>query len=77
MENMAELPQDDLKSVKRLLAELFGDEYVGTYTIGEDGRSIQARVWVDGLPYLHVFERDEQSGAYKVVAMHALGRAKL
>jgi hypothetical protein len=77
MANTADIPQADLESIERLLSELFGDAYVGTYTLGKDGRSIQARVWVDGQPFLHVFERDAASGGYKVVAMHSLGRAKL
>jgi hypothetical protein len=65
------------EKLKLLLAELFGDEHVGAYTASADLRSVQARVWVDGLPFMYVYELDDACGEYKLKALNALGRAKL
>ena len=65
------------EKLKRLLAELFGGEHVGAYTVSDDLRSVQARVWVDGLPFMYVYELDDASGEYKLKALNSLARAKL
>jgi len=65
------------EKLKLLLAELFGEEHVGAYTASDDMRRVQARVWVDGLPFMYVYEVDDASGEYKLLALNGLGRAKL
>jgi hypothetical protein len=65
------------EKLKLLLAELFGEEHVGAYTASDDLRRVQARVWVDGLPFMYVYELDNATGEYKLRTLNSLGRAKL
>lgn len=67
---------DRAEALKQLLSELFGDEHVGTYSVSEDLRRVQARVWVEGMPYMYVYEIGDDN-TYKLQALNSLGRARL
>jgi hypothetical protein len=71
MPNAIELPED----VRELLHSLAGGGEVYAYSISADQRSIHLRLFVDGAPYLHSYERDA-AGEYKLAAANALGQVK-
>ena len=59
-----------------IVAELAGDADINTVSINESGSCITLSIWVDRAPYIQVYERDLETGAYKLHAMHALGQVK-
>jgi hypothetical protein len=67
----------DNPALAELLTELFGDAHIGHYTISEDGSHVQARVFQDGVPYLYIYEIDNEAGEYKLKTLNSLGRARL
>ena len=66
-------PADDLREY---VQQIVGDVELGNFTINEDRTSLHARVWVDGMPFLQVFERAPDEKDFKLVTMRALGQNK-
>jgi hypothetical protein len=72
---MLSAPADLPEGIAALIASLAGGGDVYACTISEDQRSVHLRVFIDRAPYLQVYELDE-SGQYRLKAMHALGQVK-
>jgi hypothetical protein len=71
MPNTIEIPDD----VRELLLSLAGGGEIYAYAISDDRRSIHLRLFVDGAPFLHAYERDA-AGEYQLTGVNALGQVK-
>jgi hypothetical protein len=68
---MLELPEE----LRELLLSLAGGGEIYAYSISADQRSIHLRLFMDGAPFLHAYERDA-AGEYQLVGANALGQVK-
>jgi len=60
-----------------LILELVGEADIYGVQWNADGSQIQARVFVEGLPYLQTFALDKDRGKYYLAAEQPLGQQKL
>ena len=72
-----QIPSNIPKEARKVLEELFGAGELAGFWISEDFKRIQARVFVDGQPSSQTWERDEQTGEYKLTGYSGLGRPRL
>jgi hypothetical protein len=62
---------------RQVILELVGEAEIYGVKWSSDGGRIQARVLVEGLPYLQTFELDRDQGKYFLAAEQPLGQQKL
>ena len=75
---MLNLPPDTPADVAAILTELFDGEELGGFWVSDDLTKIQARVFVDGGGLVvQTYERDAETGKYKLTSYVPLGRARL
>jgi hypothetical protein len=61
---------------RELLLSLAAGDEIYAYSITPDRGSVQLRLFVDGAPYLHTYERHAVTGEYQLVGVAALGQLK-
>ena len=67
----------DDATARRIILELVGEAEIYGLNWNPDGSQIQARVIVEGLPYLQTFALDRDRGKYYLAAEQPLGQQKL
>ena len=65
------------QEIREMIIELVGAEEIYGIQSSSNQDYIQARVFVDELPYLQTFRRDSETGKYHLESEQALGQQKL